>query len=161
MTAGLVSMGAAISRGRKAHLRHESRLSEAISRLTTLREDLISAVDADAESYKAVMKAYKMARESSGGRWEINAAFPHVASVPLGVAEKAAEVSGIATVLKPITGPSMSGDLTTAIARARAAVEGSLTSVEINLDLIKPDSREEQSFVNETRERAEALNLQV
>ncbi len=161
MAAGLVSMVAVISRGRKAHLRHESQLSEAMSRLTSLRKKLTAAIDADAESYLAVMKAYKMAGDSSGGRREINAALRRATRVPLGVAEKAAEVAGIATALKPITGPRMSGDLTTAIALARAAFEGSLTNVRANLDLIEPDSPEEQSFVRETRKRAEALNVQA
>lgn len=161
MAAGLVCMVATISRGRKAHLQHESQLSEAISRLTTLRHELCSALDSDAESYKAVMKAYKMTKDSSGGRREINAALRRAASVPLGVAEMAAEVAGIAIVLKPITGPSMNPDLATAIALARAAFEGSLTNVRVNLDLIKPDSPKEQSFVSETRKRAEALNVQA
>ena len=107
------------------------------------------------------MKAYKMARDSSGRRREINAALRQATGVPLGVAEKAAEVAGIATVLKPITSPSMNPDLTTAIALAKAACEGSLTNVRVNLDLIKPDSPEEQSFVSETRKRADALNVQA
>ena len=161
MAAGLACMVAAISRGRKAHLRHESQLSEAISRLTSLREKLTAAIDADAESYISVMKAYKTSRESSGGRREINAALRRATDVPLGVAEKAAEVAGIATTLTPITGPSMSGDLSTAIALARAAFEGSLTNVEINLGLIEPDSLEEQSFVRETRKRAKALDVKA
>jgi len=46
MAAGLVCMVAAISRARRAHLQHESHLSEASSRLTTLRQELTSAVDA-------------------------------------------------------------------------------------------------------------------
>jgi len=159
MAAGLASMVAEISHGSKAHLRHESQLSEAIGRLTSLRKELTAAIDADAESYKAVMKAYKTSRESSGGRREINAALRRATGVPLSVAEMAAEVAGIATTLTPITGPSMSGDLTTAIALAKAAFAGSLTNVEINLDLINPDSPEEQSFVRETRKRAEALQF--
>jgi formiminotetrahydrofolate cyclodeaminase len=161
MAAGLACMVAAISRGKKAHLQHESRFSEALSRLTTLRQELTSAIDADAESYQAVMKACKMARDSSGGRREMNAALRGATRVPLGVAEKAAEVAGIATVLRSITSPSMKSDLTIAIALARAACEGSLTNVRVNLDLIKPDSPEEQSFVSETRKRAEALNVQA
>jgi formiminotetrahydrofolate cyclodeaminase len=101
------------------------------------------------------------AKAPSGGRREINAALRRAASVPLGVAEMAAEVAAIAIVLKPITGPSMNPDLATAIALARAAFEGSLTNVRVNLDLIKPDSPKEQSFVSETRKRAEALNVRA
>ena len=58
----------------------------------------------------------------------------------LGVAERAREVAGIAEKLKPITNPNMKSDLTTALALARAAIEGALANVEINLESLK-DSR--------------------
>src|SRR5271154_2238036 len=62
MAAGLAAMVASMSRGKKAYLQYESELSAAIARLGTLREELKAAVDADAESYDAVMKAYKLAK---------------------------------------------------------------------------------------------------
>ncbi len=43
-------------------------LSEAIARLAGLREELKASIDADAESYNAVMKAYKQAKESADAR---------------------------------------------------------------------------------------------
>src|SRR6202451_4384844 len=64
MAAGLANMAASMSRGKKAYLQYEAQLSEAISRLSQLREELKSAIDADAESYNLVMKAYKSAKES-------------------------------------------------------------------------------------------------
>ena len=63
----------------------------------------------------------------------------------------------IATRLKPITNPNMSSDLTTAIALAKAALEGALANVHINVDSIKPDSPESEAFVNRTRELVERL----
>src|SRR5277367_1478296 len=62
MAAGLAAMVAAMSRGKKAYLQYESQLSEAIARLGPLREGLKAAIDADAESYNLVMKAYKSAK---------------------------------------------------------------------------------------------------
>src|SRR5580700_5520052 len=67
MAAGLAGMVASMSRGKKAYLQYESQLSAAIGRLSTLREELKSAVDADAESYDGVMKAYKQAKNDLGG----------------------------------------------------------------------------------------------
>ena len=161
MAAGLASMVASMSRGKKAYLQYESQLSEAIARLSQLREELKSAIDADAESYNVVMKAYKSAKESDGkandGDAAIGAALKQATSVPLGVAEKVVEVAKIATKLKPITNPNMKSDLTTAIALAKAALEGALANVEINLDSLKKDSPKDEAFVNETRKRAAAL----
>jgi glutamate formiminotransferase / formiminotetrahydrofolate cyclodeaminase len=157
MAAGLASMVASMSRGKKAYLQYESQLSEAIARLTSLREELKSAIDADAESYNVVMKAYKSAKESADGAAAIGAALKQATSVPLGVAEKAVEVAKIAATLSPITNPNMMSDLITAVALAKAALEGALANVEINLDSLKRDSPRDEAFVNETRKRADAL----
>jgi hypothetical protein len=54
--------------------------------------------------------------------------------------------------LKPITNPNMKSDLTTAIALAKAALEGALANVEINLDSLK-----DEAFVTETRKRSRGV----
>jgi len=148
MAAGLATMVAAMSRGKKAYLQHERELSEAIARLSQLREELKAAIDADAESFNLVMKAYKQAKESADGDKAIESALKQATSVPLGVAEKAREVVGIAEKLGPMTNPNMKSDLTTAKALAQAAIQGALANVEINLESIK-----DVGFVAEVRKR--------
>ena len=157
MAAGLAHMVAAMSRGKKAYLQHEVPLSEAISSLARIREELKAAIDADAESYNLVMKAYRAAKESSDGARAINDALGQAAGVPLSVAEKAAEVARITAALRPITNPNMSSDLTTAIALARAAMEGALANVDINLGSIMPESPKDELFLRETRACAASL----
>ncbi|MBI3474459.1 MAG: glutamate formimidoyltransferase [Acidobacteria bacterium] len=152
MAAGLATMVATMSRGKKAYLQHEAAHSEAIARLGQLREELKAAIDADAESYNQVMKAYKSAKESSDGDTAITAALKQATNVPLGVAEGVVEVAAIAEKLKAITNPNMKSDLTTAIALAQAALTGALANVEINLELLKDDA-----FVAQTRRKALAL----
>jgi len=152
MAAGLATMVASMSRGKKAYLQYERELSEAIAGLQVLREELKAAIDADAESYNAVMKAYKQAKETAGGDGIIDAALRQATSVPLGVAERAREVLVLAQKLGPVTNPNMKSDLTTAMALARAAIEGALANVEINLASLK-----DAGFVAETRKRAAAL----
>jgi len=151
MAAGLASMVASMSRGKKAYLQYENQLSEAIGRLGQLREELKSAIEADAESYSVVMKAYKSAKSSDGAA-AISAALKQATSIPLCVAEGVVEVARIATMLGPITNANMKSDLTTAIALAKAALEGALANVEINLD-----SLNDNAFVAETRKRAAML----
>jgi formiminotetrahydrofolate cyclodeaminase len=141
-----------MSRGKKAYVQYERELSEAIARLAQLREELKAAIDADAESYNAVMKAYKEARESAGADGIIDAALKQATSVPLGVAERAREVVGIVERLGPVTNPNMKSDLTTATALARAAIQGALANVEINLESLK-----DAAFVAATRKKAAAL----
>jgi glutamate formiminotransferase / formiminotetrahydrofolate cyclodeaminase len=152
MAAGLAHMVAAMSRGKKSYLAYENELSAAIARLAQLREELKAAVDADAESYNAVMKAYKQAREAANGDAVIDAALKQATSVPLGVAERSQEVGNLSEKLGPITNPNMKSDLTTASALARAAVEGALANVEINLASMK-----DGDFVRATRQKAGVL----
>jgi len=161
MAAGLASMVASMSRGKKAYLQFESELSRAIARLSQIREELKSAIDADAESFNLVMKAYKAARDSSNGDRTIASALKQATSVPLGVAENAAEVAEIASKLRPITNPNMNSDLTTAIALGKAALQGALANVEINLDSLKKDSPKDEDFVNATRQRVAELYAQT
>jgi len=157
MAAGLAGMVATMSRGKKAYLQYENQLSPAIARLATLREELKTAIDADAESYNVVMKAFRAAKESPNGTGLINAALRGATSVPLGVAEAAAEIGHIAASLLPITNPNMKSDLTTGMALARAAGEGALSNVAINVDSIKPETAEDEAFVGQVRERLAAL----
>ncbi len=152
MAAGLATMVASMSRGKKAYVQYERELSEAIARLGQLREELKASIDADAESYNAVMKAYKQAKESSDGEGLISAALKQATSVPLGVAERSREVAAIAEKLGPITNPNMASDLTTGIALAEAAITGALANVEINLQSLK-----DEAFVGEMRQRTRAL----
>jgi glutamate formiminotransferase/formiminotetrahydrofolate cyclodeaminase len=154
MAAGLATMVASMSRGKKAYLQYEAQLSAAVEKLSPLREELKAAIDADAESYNAVMKAYKLAKTASEKEGEalIEAALKQATSVPLAVAEKAQEIARIAVTLEGLTNPNMKSDLTTAQALARAAVTGALANVEINLASVK-----DQEFAAEVRKRAAAV----
>ena len=98
------------------------------------------------------MKAYKQAKESANGDAMIDAALKQATTVPLGVAERAREVSRIAEQLKPITNPNMKSDLITGIALAKAGIEGALANVEINIESIK-----DPALVSKMRKKATDL----
>ncbi len=153
MAAGLAQMVAAMSRGKKAYVQYENQLSDAIGKLARLREELKAAIDTDAESYNSVVKAYKHAKEApETGEAAISAALKLATSVPLGVAEKAKEVARIADGLTSITNPNMKSDLTTSRALARAAMEGALANVEINLESLK-----DEAFAADVKRRVATL----
>src|SRR2546428_11590486 len=92
MAAGLATMVASMYRGKKAYVQHERELSEAIGRLSQLREELKAAIDADADSYSAVMNAYKTDKSSAEGDGRIDTALKQATGVPLSVGERAKEV---------------------------------------------------------------------
>src|SRR5881398_1178223 len=129
MAAALGVMVADMSRTKKAYAQHATELSEVIGQLGRLREELKTAIDADAESYNSVMKAYKAAKTEGDNSKHIDEALKGATAVPLGVAEKAAEVRKLVAKLRPISNPNMASDLTVADALCRAAVEGGLANV--------------------------------
>jgi glutamate formiminotransferase / formiminotetrahydrofolate cyclodeaminase len=152
MAAALATMVASLSRGKKAYLQYEAELSAAIARLAQLLELLRLAIDADAEAYEGVVKAYKQAKESASSDGIVDAALKQATLVPLGVAERAREVVGIVKRLALISNPNMKSDLTTAAALAEAAIQGALANVEINLEAAK-----DATFAQQTRRRASEL----
>ncbi len=152
MAAGLAVMVAGMSRGKKAYLQYEAQLSDAIAKLTPLREELKAAIDADAESYNSVMRAYKDAKTASNGDELIATALKGATSVPLSVAEKSHQIGKLIEALKPVTNPNMASDLITGAALAQAAKTGALANVDINLTSIK-----DAAFVTSVRARVAAL----
>ena len=152
MAAALATMVACMSRGKKAYLQYGPELSDAIARLGQLREEMQAAIDADAESFNVVMKAYRAAKESADGAAMIDTALKQATSVPLAVAESAHEIASIVVKLRPITNPNMKSDLTTAAALAQAAIAGASANVEINLESIK-----DAAFAADVRKRAAVL----
>src|SRR4051812_39348081 len=105
MAAALAHMVAAMSRGKKAYLQFDKELGEAIARLATLREELKAAIDADAESFNVVMKAFKAAKDSPNGSAGATEALKGAISVPLEAGEKSSEAARITEQVKPITKP--------------------------------------------------------
>lgn len=135
MAAGLGTMVASLSRGKKAYAPHERAHSEAIARLAVLREELKAAIDADANSFKQYMAASKANRENETPETKaaLDAATRLTIEVPLNVVERAKEVESIVETLRPITSPQMDSDLTTATALVNAAAYSALANVAINL----------------------------
>src|SRR6516225_2324947 len=148
MAAGLGGMVAGMSRGKKAYLQYETRLSEAIRRLAEMREELKASIDVDAASFNEVMTAFKKAKDNPAAQGEVDAALKKATNIPLIVAERAREVRTILESLKPITNPKMASDITVGVALANAAVEGAIANVEINLGDLK-----DQTFVADVQKR--------
>jgi glutamate formiminotransferase len=152
MAAALGTMVATMSRGKKAYVQYEKQLSEAIARLSQLREELKERIDADAESYNQVMAAYKLAKTSANGDGIIDTALKGATQVPFEIASRASEVSELLQSLLPITSANMASDLTVGSALAEAARRGALANVDINLASIQ-----DASFVAEMRSKVEAV----
>jgi formiminotetrahydrofolate cyclodeaminase len=152
MAAALGGMVATMSRGKKAYMQYEQPLSDAIARLAELREKFKASIDADAESFNEVMAAFKKAKDHPEARAQVEAATQKATSIPLTVAERAKEVRLVLESLRPITNPRMASDLTVGVGLARAAAEGALANVEINLADLK-----DEAFIADVKKRVAAV----
>ncbi len=152
MAAALGCMVAGMSRGKKAYVQYEAPLSNAIARLSELREAFKAAIDADAASFNEVMAAFKKAKDHPEAQAEVDAALKGATEIPLKVAEQARETREILESLRPITNPKMASDLTVGAGLAKAAADGALANVEINLGDIS-----DAKFVAQVRERVAAV----
>src|ERR1019366_3653080 len=152
----LAAMAAGISRGKKAYAEFDAELGAALAKLGSLGAELRAAIDADAASYQAVVAASKARKNASESQAQaageaVALALLGAASVPLRVAQCAAEVGALIQALRARTSPRMGSDLT--VAMARAAMEGALANVEINLDSLQAEDAAEgrAAFIAETR----------
>ena len=142
MATALASMVAGMSHGKRAYQQYERELSEALSRLSQLREELKVSIDLDAASYAEVMKAYKDAKSAAPETGErlISDALKNATRVPLSIAQRSNEVRQLVESLKPITSKNMWSDLAVASSLARTGIEGGLANVRINLQEIKDEA---------------------
>ena len=152
MAAGLGSMVAGMSRGKKAYVRYERQLSDALARLSELREQFKASIDADADAFNEVMAAFRKAKEHPEAQAEVEAATKKATTIPLVVAERAKETRQIIESLRAITNPRMASDLTVGVALANAASEGALANVEINLGDIN-----DAGFIADVGKRVDAV----
>jgi formiminotetrahydrofolate cyclodeaminase len=102
-----------------------------------------AAVQADAEAYAAVGASYRLPRgtdeEKAARATAIRDASWAAAQPPLAVAEEAAELITLCQRAAGITNPMLASDVTTAIALARAAIDGGAANVEANLSGVSPE----------------------
>jgi glutamate formiminotransferase / formiminotetrahydrofolate cyclodeaminase len=136
--ASLGQMVAGLSRKKKLQAAHVEQLSAAVDEMRKTAEELVTATDRDAESYDAVIRAFKLpqgsAEETERREEAIQKATKGAAEVPLQVAERAVALFERLGQLDGIVAASMRSDLQVGRLLAGAGARGALANVEINLE---------------------------
>jgi glutamate formiminotransferase len=137
MAAALGQMVAGLSRKKKSQAGFVDQLSAALDQMRKAADALAAAIDRDAESYDAVMAAFKLpqgdAQETRQREEAIQKATKIAAEVPLEVAGRAVALFEQLGQLDSIVAASMRSDLQVARLMAAAGARGALANVEINL----------------------------
>ena len=160
LAASLAQMVAGLSRKKKSQAAYVEQLSQAIADMHAAAAELTAAIDRDAESYNAVLAAFKLPKETpedARHREEaIQRATHGAAEVPMAVARKAADIFERLGQLESISNASMLSDLRVARLMAAAGARGALANVAINLDSIT-----DASFVATMRKQANEIESRL
>ena len=156
LAAALVAMVARLTIGRKAYASAEPRMRQVLAEAEALRGQLRRLVDDDAAAYAKVSAAYKLAKDDPRRRRAVDAALVGAAEVPLVVARGANRLIALAREVEAIGNRNASSDARVGAALARAALEGAVENVRVNVAALS-EAGLGASLVNE----AEALSRQT
>jgi len=151
MAAGLVSMVARLTLGKKSYAEVKKEMEKILAESETLRGELTQAVIQDAEAYDQVMAAYQKPKTDQDREKQIQAATRTAAEVPLGVARKALRISELALKAAELGNKNAITDAGAGVNLASAAVASAGYNVRINL-LSLEDKKLKQALLAEVVE---------
>ena len=153
LAAGLLSMVSRITLGKKEPPKAGDRLQAALKTGEELRAKFLKLVVDDAESFNAVMKAFKIPKEQQETRRKaIQEATMKAAEVPLLTLDSSVETLRLAREVAENSAANALSDVSTSIAAARAAGEGAASNVLINLEML-----DDKHYVEKTAKRVAEL----
>jgi formiminotetrahydrofolate cyclodeaminase len=106
-----------------------------------LRARALALADADLTSYAPVLEAARLPREDPARAAALRTALAEASTVPLAIAELAAEVADLAAGLARDGRRSLEGDATAGAVLAEAATRAAVRLVELNLAGAPGDER--------------------
>jgi formiminotetrahydrofolate cyclodeaminase len=143
MGAALAQMVAGLTIGRPRHIDTEPAMQALNASAQRLRKDLLAAMDLDAGAYTAVMAARKLPQrkeqEKAKRNEAIQQAICEATRVPLSMAEMALEVMALAHTAIRQGNPNTLSDGAVGALLARAALQGGIYNVRINLQSIRDE----------------------
>jgi formiminotetrahydrofolate cyclodeaminase len=160
LAASLVAMVCGLTIGKAAYAGVQAEMVDTLAAANGLKEELLQAMEEDWTAFQNVLAAYRLPKEHEPERQARRAAIQEALQgatlVPLGVAEKASAVQNLARVVAEKGNRNASSDAGVAMEMAKAAAEGALLNIQINLAGIK-----DEEFVATVRQRLSECGLSV
>jgi formiminotetrahydrofolate cyclodeaminase len=154
--AALAQMVAGLTADRPRYAEVTPAVKELAATAERLRGDLLVAMDRDAQAYTGVLTALKLPRRSEREKTlraeAVQEATREAARVPLSVAGMALEVMTLAQTAVRLGNPNALSDGAVGSFLARAALQGALCNVRINLQSIR-----DEAFIARMREKTANL----
>jgi len=144
LAAALATMVANLTLGKKKYAASEETMKQVKREAAALQSALLSLARKDSEAFEAVLRARRLPQstpeESAARDRALAAAELGAARVPLATAEACISVIGLAERAASQGNPNAASDAGVAGLLARAAGEGALLNVQINLKSIAPSA---------------------
>jgi len=161
MGAGLVAMVARLSIGKKKYANVEEEMKEILEESEELREKLTNAVEEDANSFTAIMQAFKLPKgndeEKVTRSQAIQDATLYASVVPLATAKNALRVMELSLHVAQKGNINAITDGASGAEMARAALNSAGYNVRINLSSLKNKEKAEE-FLAELKQLEEKAN---
>jgi formiminotetrahydrofolate cyclodeaminase len=160
LAASLAAMVGALTLKKEAYADRAPEMHRLHDAAADLQKELLDAVDRDAQSYREVLAAFRLARSTEEERRQrsaaIQAAFRHATEMPMQVAETALRALELAGTAVRLGNPDMRTDAGVGVLLARSAALGALMNAKINLG-----SLEDEEFTVQTEKRIETIRQTV
>jgi methenyltetrahydrofolate cyclohydrolase len=160
LAAALAAMVAALTIRKEAYADRAPEMQRLHAAAAGLQQELLDAADRDAQSYREVLAAFRLARSTEKERQNraeaIQAAFRHATQVPMQVAEAALQVLELAGTAVRLGNPDMRTDAGVGALLARSAALGALMNAKVNLGSLK-----DKDFTAQMEERIKKLRQEV
>lgn len=157
MAAGLVSMVARLTIGKKGYEDQEPKMGAILEESETLRAELRAAVDQDSQAFNEVMAAYKTPKSDPNRKGAIQNAIMGAVLIPMGVAEKSLRVMGLALEAAKSGNLNAISDAGSAVNLAFASLNSAAYNVRINLASL--DDSKKSDKMKQAIEEIEKLAL--
>ncbi|GIU96800.1 MAG: hypothetical protein KatS3mg013_0603 [Actinomycetota bacterium] len=158
--AGLLAMVGRLTLGRNRFADVEDRMRSLLDAADRARAEFLRLADRDAEAFDRVMTAYRLPRDQGDARdLAIQQALGEAASVPLELAQRAAQTLALAEDATALGNPQAASDGYCAAVALHGAVLGALANVRINAVALRDEDRRRELLlaIEEVRERADRL----
>ena len=147
--AALCSMVANYTVGKEKYAAAEADVTRILGEAETLREQLLSLVDADAEAFAPLSRAYGIPKDEPTRAETLEACLRDAAQVPLEIARLSCRAIDLHAELLDKGSAMMRSDVGTGVVLCWAALYGAAAGVKVNTKLMRE------------RERADALNAEL
>ena len=137
LAASLCSMAAVLSVEKKSCAANKDEIQKILDEVTGLRLELLSLIDADAEGFEPLARAYSMPKDAPGRDETLYVASLVACQAPLGIMKACARIIELLEQLRPICSKLLLSDVGCAAGIAGSGMKAAAINIYVNTKAYK------------------------